>query len=98
MILIKRKIDQHYFSQLIFLKRVSAVDRSTSIVRSVKDQRQCGKSCHAFALIILIEAQYAFQHEQTMSMSQQQIIDCSKIKHRIDLYILDIKLYPTYSY
>ena len=57
--------------------RVSAVNRSVSILRPVKDQGQCG-SCSAFALISLVEAQYAFQYGQGMNMSEQQIVDCSK--------------------
>ena len=57
--------------------RVSTVNRSISILRPVKDQGQCG-SCYAFALISLVEAQYAFQYGQGMNMSEQQIVDCSK--------------------
>ena len=59
-----------------YTTRVSAVNTSTSILRPVRDQGQCG-SCYAFAIIALVEAQYAFQYGQAVNMSDQQIVDCS---------------------
>jgi hypothetical protein len=59
-----------------YTARVSAVNPSIPIIGPVKDQGQCG-SCYAFAFITLLEAQSAFQNGQSVSMSEQQIVDCS---------------------
>lgn len=59
-----------------YTTRVSALNSSAPIIGPVKDQGFCG-SCYAFAIIALFEAQYAFHYGQTVSMSDQQIIDCS---------------------
>ena len=59
-----------------YTTRVSTVNPNTTIVRPVRDQGQCG-SCYAFAMITLVEAQYALQYGKAVNMSEQQIIDCS---------------------
>lgn len=58
-----------------YTSRVSALN-NVSIIRPVRDQGQCG-SCYAFAMITLVEAQYAFHFGQAVNMSDQQIVDCS---------------------
>ena len=42
----------------------------------VKNQGNCN-SCYAFAATAVIEAQYSLDFNRTMSLSEQEIIDCS---------------------
>lgn len=51
--------------------------RKLGAVTNVKDQRKCG-SCYAFSVVGAIEAQHFIKTNQLVSLSAQQIVDCSK--------------------
>jgi cathepsin F len=50
--------------------------RSYGAVTNVKNQGSCG-GCWAFTAAVNIEGQYAIKYKQSVSMSVQQLIDCS---------------------
>lgn len=50
---------------------------SKGIVTPIKNQGQCG-SCWAFSAIAVVEAFYKQAKSQTVNLSEQQLVDCSK--------------------
>lgn len=56
----------------------NAVDwRTQGVVNPVKDQGQCG-SCWAFSAVAGLESAYALRTGKLVSLSEQQVVDCSK--------------------
>lgn len=51
--------------------------RHKGAVSPVKDQKTCG-SCYAFAAVESIESQYFMISRKLVSLSEQQVVDCSK--------------------
>jgi len=50
--------------------------RPKGVVTGVKDQGGCG-ACYAFAATGAMEGAYAIKHKSLISISEQQIVDCS---------------------
>ena len=63
-------------SSLDWRKKASPSNPSSSVVTPVKDQGECSSSW-AFAAVSSIESQYALFSGNLVSLSEQQVIDCS---------------------
>jgi cathepsin F len=53
---------------------------SSGAVQPVKDQGQCG-SCWSFSTIANVEGAYFVDQKKSMSLSEQEIIDCDPVDH-----------------
>ena len=68
-------LQQHTLEPKSYL---SSVDwRSTPLVGKIKDQQQCG-SCWAFSAVASLEGQVAKLVNKTVSLSEQDMVDCVK--------------------
>jgi len=57
--------------------------RDKGAVVGVKDQGQCG-SCWAFCTVVACEGAYFLEHNQLLSLSEEQIVDCDTDDHGCD--------------
>ncbi len=68
-------IEYHLTDHKSYLDRIDW--RSTPLVGKVKDQKQCG-SCWAFSAVASLEGQVAKQENKSISLSEQDMVDCVK--------------------
>ncbi|EER14352.1 cathepsin L, putative, partial [Perkinsus marinus ATCC 50983] len=71
------KRDDNLFVSADTTQLLTSVDwRSKGVLTPIKDQGPCG-SCWAFSATGALEAQYAIATGKLLSLSEQQLIDCS---------------------
>jgi C1A family cysteine protease len=69
------------FSDKEYNELPSNVDwRISGVVTPIKDQGQCG-SCYSFSNTGSLESAYAIKYGSIVSLSEQQIVDCSQTKY-----------------
>jgi len=73
----KVSVDQGDTKELDASKNADSIDwNAKGKVQKVKDQASCG-SCWAFSAVGALESAHAIKNNQLLSLSEQQLVDCS---------------------